>query len=171
MLSDGTIRRLLDACVIGITPEPLPYMIQPASVDLCLGTSFVTIGRRGKRKTLVLPSTETHFPLPPGACVLATTLERITLPSHIMARVEGKSSWGRRFLMVHSTAGFIDPGFDGDITLELKNLSRQILRLPVYEPIAQISFDYLDQPAQRPYGTEGLRSKYQGQIGATEART
>lgn len=170
MLSDGTIRALLDNRTLVIDPPPTPQMIQPASVDLTLGASFCVLSWRGRRTETILLDSDGYFELNSHECALACTAETVELPGHIMARVEGKSTWGRRFLMIHSTAGFIDPGFRGQITLELKNLSPMPLKLPIYQPIAQISFDYLDAPALRPYGSPGLGSKYQGQTGVTAAR-
>lgn len=167
MLSDGTILRLVNDGTVVITPRPVPSAFQPASVDLCLGDTFLLQGSKNEHH---ITARAEPFWLPPGRCALATTLETITLPDHIVARVEGKSTWGRRFLMVHSTAGFIDPGFTGQITLELANISPRALRLYPAERIAQISFEYLDAPAQRPYGSPGLGSKYQGQTGATGPR-
>jgi len=169
MLSDGTIRKLLANNHLVIDPLPPDNAYQPASVDLRLGRSFVAISATGARRPTVLaPHVDTVW-LAPGRCVLATTVERVELPADIVARVEGKSTWGRRFLLVHTTAGFIDPGFHGQITLELTNLSPVALNLPVDEPIAQVSFDYLDAAAVRPYGSAGLDSRYQDQVGATPA--
>ncbi len=170
MLSDASIRKLLSEGSIGINPPPPDCAIQPASVDLRLGNSFVEMTTDG-----ALPLDDSWIPtgavvLQPGQCMLATTHETVTLPSWIVGRVEGKSSWGRKFLMVHSTAGFIDPGFSGEITLELKNMSPTIVILQPGCQIAQISFEYLDRPADRPYGHAELGSHYQGQRGATPSR-
>jgi dCTP deaminase len=101
--------------------------------------------------------------------VLASLVERFVVPDDLVARVEGKSSWARRFLTVHS-AGFIDPGFRGDITMELKNDGGLVLELRPGMVIAQVSFQQMTGPAARPYGTRGLGSHYQGQSGATAAR-
>ncbi len=136
--------------------------IQPASLDVRLGENFI-----------LHPSGEVAdldelfgFTLLPGECVLANLLERLNLPSDLAARVEGKSTWAREFLTIHS-AGFVDPGFKGDITLELKNDGRNVLMLKPGDIIGQISFHPLVAPAQRPYGSPGLQSHYQGQEGAT----
>lgn len=91
------------------------------------------------------------------------------MPSVLCGRVEGKSSWARQGLIVHA-AGFVDPGFRGQLTLELFNMSAEYIPLEYGAPIAQISFDFMDWPAQRPYGHPELRSRYQGQIGPTPAR-
>jgi len=169
MLSDATIKAMLRDGDIGIDPAPPYSAIQPASVDLRLGGDFIRIGLfGGADKPFKLPDGE-PLAIAPGECLLACTAETVRVPAHLVARVEGKSTWGRRFLMVHSTAGFIDPGFHGQITLELKNLNTARLLLPVGAPIAQISFQLLDLPAERPYGTIGLGSHYQGQTGATPA--
>ncbi len=165
MLSDGTIRQLVQDRRIGIWPEPGDAAYQPASVDLNLGGHFL----RQHRRMEIDAKPGDVLTLLPGECVLAHTAQEIAVPDDLVARVEGKSTWGRRFLMVHATAGFIDPGFRGQITLELHNLSPEAIVLTVGDPIAQISFEYLDAPAQRPYGSPGLGSHYQGQTGATAA--
>lgn len=169
MLSDRTIRKLIANGQLALTPPPPDQAFQPASVDLLLGPHFSYREQNGDYKTLTLETGQT-FPLRPDGCVLAHSTEYVRLPRDVVARVEGKSSWGRRFLMVHSTAGFIDPGFEGQITLELKNMSHYSIKLPVGSPIAQISFDWMDGPCDRPYGHPDLASKYQGQTGATPPR-
>ncbi len=161
ILSDRTIRRALFDRRIIISPLPPEQRIQPASVDLTLGTEF-----RTPVKGAVMAASSL-FTILPGECMLGCTAEWVEVPRDMVARVEGKSSWGRRFILVHSTAGFIDPGFKGQITLELVNLSKEPQVLPVGQPICQISFATLDQEAQRPYGHPGLGSHYQGQTGAT----
>jgi dCTP deaminase len=161
MLSDKTIREMLTSGTLVIDPAPKDQQLQPASVDLTLGTEFLS------------PYDDTRmtgravYTLLPGECIIATTAERVEIPTDVVARVEGKSSWGRKFLMVHSTAGFIDPGFRGQITLELKNLSMVSIALSTGCTIAQVSFQWLNTPAERPYGSEGLGSHYQDQSGAT----
>ncbi len=161
ILSDGTIRRALKNGRITIDPMPEDERIQPASVDLTLGAQF-------RSPYNELPTIDMNlYTLLPGECMLACTAETVTIPRNMVGRVEGKSSWGRRFIMIHATAGFIDPGFHGQITLELKNLSSCPQTLPVGQPICQISFADLDQSAQRPYGHPELNSHYQGQTGAT----
>lgn len=168
MASDHTIRQMLDHGVLVISPRPDDWCFQPASVDLRLGGDFLRVMQEGVWQACAEPGE--RFSVDPRECVLATTAETLTLPNHMVARVEGKSSWGRKFLMVHSTAGFVDPGFTGQITLELTNLSPRRLHLTVGEPIAQISFERLDHAAARPYGHPDLGSRYQGQTGATPAR-
>ena len=110
------------------------------------------------------------FILHPGEFVLGSTLERVTLPDDLVARLEGKSSLGRLGLLIHSTAGFIDPGWDGHVTLELSNVAN--LPITIYHgmKIGQISFMQLSEPTSKPYGTASLGSKYQGQRGPTPSR-
>ncbi len=161
IFSDETIRELIESDHIRIEPEPKDWQFQPASLELTLGEEFT----EPYQNTKVI--NKQSYTLLPGECVLATTVERIMLRPWIAARVEGKSSWGRRFLLTHVTAGFIDPGFEGTVTLELVNLSRVSQTLTVGEPIVQLSFHGLDQAAHRPYGHPELNSHYQGQQGAT----
>jgi len=110
------------------------------------------------------------FILHPGEFVLGSTLERVTLPDDLVARLEGKSSLGRLGLLIHSTAGFIDPGWDGHVTLELSNVAN--LPITIYHgmKIGQVSFMQLSEPASAPYGSSTLGSKYQGQRGPTPSR-
>lgn len=139
--------------------------IQPASLDVRLGPEFVD---HPSGREFQLKDDEALY-LRPGKCVLASLVERFVIPAGVVARVEGKSSWARRFLTVHS-AGFIDPGFRGDITMELKNDGGLTLELRPGMVIAQVSFQQMLGPAARPYGSPGLGSHYQGQSGATPAR-
>ena len=110
------------------------------------------------------------FVIHPGEFVLGVTEERVAIPDDIVARIEGKSSIGRLGLIVHATAGFVDPGFKGTLTLEITNLTRVPIKLYPGLLIAQLSFMTLDAPAERPYGSEALGSHYQGQLAATESR-
>lgn len=161
ILSDRSIKNLLGNGEIVIDPSPTPAQIQPASIDLTLGADFLS----------PYENEPVHYPgaytILPGECVLGTTVERIEVPNFLVGRVEGKSSWGRKFLMIHSTAGFIDPGFKGNITLEFTNLSQVSQTLPIGSAIAQISFSWVDHTVDRPYGSDGLNSHYQGQKGVT----
>jgi dCTP deaminase len=109
------------------------------------------------------------YVLLPGRCLLGSTVERVTIPNNLAARVEGKSTLGRVFLVTHCTAGFIDPGFDGQITLEIVNLGPWRILLRPGMKIAQINFTQLTQPCARPYGSPGLGSHYQGQQGPVAA--
>ena len=180
VLSDGTIRRLVDEERIKIRPWD-PAMVQPASVDLKLGTSFrVFHNHRLPAIDLAQPPSgvtehvqiedSANFVLHPGEFVLGSTVEWVELPDDIVARIEGKSSLGRLGLIVHATAGFVDPGFSGTLTLEVTNLTRIPIELWPGLPIAQLSFMTLDRPAERPYGHPDLGSHYHGQVEATESR-
>jgi dCTP deaminase len=180
VLSDGTILRLVADGRIRIDPWD-DAMVQPASVDLRLGDSFrvfhnhraSAIDLRQPPENLteevVVPSEES-FVIHPGEFCLGRTLEWVELPDDIVARIEGKSSLGRLGLIVHATAGFCDPGWQGTLTLELNNLTRVPIKLYPGLPIAQLSFMSLDRAALRPYGSPGLGSHYQGQRAATESR-
>lgn len=161
ILSDASIRKQMYEKRIIIDPEPKDHQLQPASVDLTLGTEFLS-----PYDNRVVEHRE-YYSILPGECILATTAEYLQLPDDLVGRIEGKSSWGRKFIIVHSTAGYVDPGFRGSITLELTNLSRVIQSLPVGESIAQISFEWVDQPVTRPYGSPDLQSHYQDQDGVT----
>ncbi len=110
------------------------------------------------------------FMLHPGEFALGSTLERVAVPTDLVARVEGKSSLGRLGLVIHSTAGFIDAGFDGHITLELANLANLPITLYPGMKIGQISFIKMTSPAEKPYGSGAKGSKYQGQRGPTPSR-
>jgi dCTP deaminase len=179
-ISDGTLRRLVDEGRLVVDPWD-PEMIQPASIDLRLGDSFrvfsnhriTAIDLREVPPNLteeVTISDGDPFVIHPGEFCLGRTLERVELPDDLVARVEGKSSLGRLGLIVHATAGFVDPGWSGTLTLELNNLTRVPIKLYAGLPIAQLSVMALDRAAERPYGSEGLGSHYQGQVAATESR-
>jgi dCTP deaminase len=180
VLSDGTILQYVEEGRIKVDPWD-PKMVQPASIDLRLGDSFrvfhnhraTAIDLRDPPSNLteevVMPDGEA-FVIHPGEFCLGRTLEWVQIPNDVVARIEGKSSLGRLGLIVHATAGFCDPGFEGTLTLELNNLTRVPIRLYPGLPIAQLSFMTLDRPALRPYGSPGLGSHYQGQRAATESR-
>jgi dCTP deaminase len=180
VLSDGTIRRLVAEGHVLIDPWD-EAMVQPASVDLRLGTSFrvfhnhritaIDLAEPPRNLTeLVEVEDDESFVIHPGEFVLGRTQEHVELPDDIVARIEGKSSLGRLGLIVHATAGFVDPGFKGTLTLEITNLTRVPIILWPGKPIAQLSFMALDQPAERPYGHPDLGSHYHGQTEATESR-
>jgi dCTP deaminase len=180
VLSDGTIRRLVADGRVLIDPWD-ETMVQPASVDLRLGTSFrvfhnhritaIDLADPPRNLTeLVEIDDDESFVIHPGEFVLGRTQEHVELPDDIVARIEGKSSLGRLGLIVHATAGFVDPGFKGTLTLEITNLTRVPIILWPGKPIAQLSFMALDQPAERPYGHPELGSHYHGQTDATESR-
>nr|WP_196791266.1 dCTP deaminase [Motilibacter aurantiacus] len=175
-MSDGTIRRLLAEGRLVIDPID-PAQVQPASVDVRLGAEFLVfrnhtaevIDPYEKRDDLMekvrVPEGQ-PFVLHPGEFVLGTTLEAIGLPDDLVARVEGKSSLGRLGLLIHATAGFVDPGWTrGQITLELSNVATLPIKLWPGMRIGQLSFHCLDAPAERPYGHPDLGSKYVGQRG------
>lgn len=162
ILSDITLREMMRKGAIVIDPEPLDWQLQPASIDLTLGRGFMSPYND-------IVSDQDFYLIGAGDCVLGTTEQYIEVPDDMVARVEGKSSWGRKFLQVHSTAGYIDPGFCGTVTLELSNLASVSHLLKVGDPIAQISFSWVDQPVARPYGTEALGSHYQNQDGVTRS--
>ena len=180
VLSDGTIRRLVEEGRIVIDPWD-ETLVQPASVDLRLGDSFrvfhnhrvTAIDLRDPPRNLteeVRIEEGEPFAIHPGEFVLGRTLEQVAIPDDVVARIEGKSSLGRLGLIVHATAGFVDPGFRGTLTLEITNLTRVPIKLYAGGAIAQLSFMALDQPAERPYGSPELGSHYQGQVAATESR-
>lgn len=108
--------------------------------------------------------------LHPGEFLLGSTLEKITLPNDLVARLEGKSSLGRLGLLIHSTAGFVDAGWDGHLTLELSNVANLPITIYAGMKIGQISFLQMTTAADKPYGSDGLKSKYQGQWGPTPSR-
>src|SRR6266496_3876830 len=180
VLSDGTIRRLIEEGRVTIEPWD-PDMVQPASVDLRLGDSFRVFHNHltpaidldsppAHLTELITVPPEKSFVIHPGEFVLGSTLERVTMPDDVVARIEGKSSLGRLGLIVHATAGFVDPGFTGTLTLEITNLTRIPIILWPGKPIAQLSFMALDRPAERPYGHPDLGSHYHGHVEATESR-
>jgi dCTP deaminase len=180
VLSDGTIRRLVDEGRIVMEPWD-PLMVQPASVDLKLGSSFrVFHNHRIQVIDLADPPTgltekvevadDEPFVIHPNEFVLGRTEEHVELPDDVVARIEGKSSLGRLGLIVHATAGFVDPGFAGTLTLEITNFNSVPIVLRPGLPIAQLSFMTLDQAAERPYGHPELGSHYHGQVEATESR-
>ena len=153
-------------------------LVQPASVDLRLGDSFrvfhnhrvTAIDLREPPTNLteeVVVAEDEPFAIHPGEFVLGRTLEQVRIPDDVVARIEGKSSLGRLGLIVHATAGFVDPGFRGTLTLEITNLPRVPIKLYAGLPIAQLSFMTLDAPAEQPYGSPELGSHYQGQTAAT----
>jgi dCTP deaminase len=180
VLSDGTILRFVREGRLKIEPWDTT-MVQPASVDLRLGNTFrVFHNHRAAAIDLAQPPTdlteqikitdEEPFVVHPGEFCLGRTLEWVELPDDVVARIEGKSSLGRLGLIVHATAGFVDPGWKGTLTLEITNLTRVPIKLWAGKPIAQLSFMALDAPALRPYGHPDLGSHYHGQVEATESR-
>ncbi len=180
ILSDRTIREELAAGRIVIDPLD-PTSIQPSSVDLRLDrlfrvflnhtTSVIDVKRNLEELTrLVEIGPDDAFILHPGEFVLGSTFELVGLPDDLVARIEGKSSLGRLGLLIHSTAGFIDAGFAGHITLELSNVASLPITLYPGMKIGQVSFLQMTTPAEQPYGSSAVRSKYQGQRGPTPSR-
>lgn len=181
VLSDRTIREEIARRRIVI--EPLdPSCIQPASVDVHLDRKllvfrtwrspfYVDVKQSQDDLTEAVEIEDDRpFLLPPGEFVLGSTLENISLPDDIVGRLEGKSSLGRIGLLIHSTAGYVDPGWRGHLTLELSNVAKLPVTLYYGMKIGQISFVRLTSAADRLYGDEGLGSKYQGQVEPTASR-
>jgi dCTP deaminase len=180
ILSDRTIREQLAAGRIGIDPFD-DSCVQPSSVDLRLDNLFrvflnhtmpvIDVKQDLEDLTrLVEIAAGDAFILHPGEFVLGSTSERVTLPDDLVARIEGKSSLGRLGLLIHSTAGFIDAGFSGHITLELSNVANLPITLYPGMKIGQVSFLAMTTPADVPYGSSRVGSKYQGQRGPTPSR-
>lgn len=180
ILSDRTIREQLAAGRIGV--EPLADgAIQPSSVDLRLDRYFRvfrnhTLGCIDVKEDLGALTDLTEidldgvFILHPGEFVLGCTLEQVTLPDDLVGRLEGKSSLGRLGLLIHSTAGFVDAGWQGQLTLELSNVANLPITLYPGMKIGQISFIAMSTPADNPYGSRAVGSKYQGQAGPIPSR-
>lgn len=181
LLSDRDIRARVDIGDIELDPFT-PEMLQPASIDVRLDRFFRVFNDR--QYTYVDPAEDQGelteqfsvaqgepWILHPGEFVLGSTLERVHISSQIAARLEGKSSLGRLGILTHSTAGFIDPGFNGYITLELSNVSPLPVKLWPGMKIGQICFFELSSPAEHPYGSQALGSHYQGQRGPTPSRS
>lgn len=177
VLSDGSIRAEIEAGRIVLDPYE-PSNIQPASIDVRCDKLF-RVFHNGRhpyidvRKPMddlterVEIEGDQPFILHPGEFVLGQTLERLTVPNDLVARLEGKSSLGRLGLLIHSTAGFVDSGFTGNITLELSNVANLPITIYYGMPIGQLSFMRLDAPVEKPYGADGMASKYQGQAEPT----
>ncbi len=182
ILSDRTLREQLAAGRIVIDPFD-ESLIQPSSIDVRISNLFrvfrnhtrgvidVKLDMVDLTELIEIPeASEEPFILHPGEFVLGSTLERIGVPDDLVGRVEGKSSLGRLGLLIHSTAGFIDAGFDGHITLELANVASLPITLYPGMKIGQVSFMQMTTPADNPYGTGASGSKYQGQRGPTPSR-
>lgn len=160
LLSDGSLKKIMAHGDLGIIPPPDDIQFQPCSIDLRLGLSW--------QRPDTAPIMSTEYLLHAGQFVIATTAERVTMGKAFVGMVHGRSTWARRGLQVHA-AGLIDPGFSGDITLELVNYGYSTLRLLAGERICQLTVERLDWPAARPYGHPALQSHYQHQMGATVA--
>ena len=180
ILSDRDIRSAIQAGRIGVDPFDSAD-VQPSSIDLHVDRYFRTFHNARHPyidvkkpmdglTELVDVKEEDPFILHPGEFVLGSTLEYVRLPHDLVARLEGKSSLGRLGLLIHSTAGYVDPGFEGHLTLELSNVANLPITIYPGMKIGQISFFKLTSPAENPYGTEKVGSKYQGQRGPTPSR-
>ncbi len=180
VLSDRAIERLIEAGAIAIDPYD-PSLMQPASLDVRVDRLFrvfrnsrypyIDVKQEQEDLTELVEVVDGEpFILHPGEFVLGSTLERVKLPDDLVARLEGKSSLGRLGLLIHSTAGFIDPGWDGHVTLELSNVANLPITIYPGMKIGQLSFVQLSEPTANPYGSTGLGSKYQGQRGPTASR-
>ena len=180
ILSDRDIRTAIAAGHIGIDPFD-ERDVQPSSVDLHVDRFFRTFhNARHPFIDVKIPmddltevvevKEEEAFILHPGEFVLGSTMEYVKLPDNLVARLEGKSSLGRLGLLIHSTAGYVDPGFEGHLTLELSNVANLPITIYPNMKIGQISFFQLTSPAENPYGSGAVGSKYQGQRGPTPSR-
>ncbi|MER8099453.1 dCTP deaminase [Kitasatospora sp. NPDC059811] len=181
LLSDKDIRTEIDLGRVVVDPFD-PAMIQPSSIDVRLDRFFRVFENhryphidpseeQPDLTRLVEPEGDDAFILHPGEFVLASTYEVISLPDDVASRLEGKSSLGRLGLLTHSTAGFIDPGFNGHVTLELSNVATLPIKLYPGMKIGQLCLFRLSSPSEHPYGSERYGSRYQGQRGPTPSRS
>ncbi|NQX34883.1 dCTP deaminase [Herbiconiux sp. VKM Ac-2851] len=181
LLSDRDIRTQIRENRVSLEPFD-PAMVQPSSVDVRLDRYFRLFDNhkypfidpaadQPELTRLIEAKPDEPFILHPGEFVLGATYERVSLPDDLAARLEGKSSLGRLGLLTHSTAGFIDPGFSGHVTLELSNVATLPIKLWLGMKIGQLCFFQLSSPAERPYGSTEYSSRYQGQRGPTASRS
>ncbi|WP_181309802.1 dCTP deaminase [Nocardioides campestrisoli] len=181
LLSDRDILAEIDAGRIGLTPWD-EEMLQPSSVDIRLDRFFRVFENhryphidpaadQSDLTRMVEPDGDEPFILHPGEFVLGSTYEVCSLPDDVAARVEGKSSLGRLGLLTHATAGFVDPGFSGHVTLELANVATLPIKLYPGMKIGQLCFFRLSSPAEHPYGSAKYGSRYQGQRGPTPSKS
>jgi dCTP deaminase len=181
LLSDRDILIEIDKERVQLEPFE-PTMVQPSSVDVRLDRFFRVFENhryphidpsedQPDLTRMVEPQGDEPFILHPGEFVLGSTYEVVTLPDDVAARLEGKSSLGRLGLLTHSTAGFIDPGFSGHVTLELSNVATLPIKLWPGMKIGQLCFFRLSSPSEHPYGSEKYGSRYQGQRGPTPSRS
>ncbi|MGH8958734.1 MAG: dCTP deaminase [Acidimicrobiia bacterium] len=180
ILSDRDLKVELESGRLVVDPVS-PDAIQPSSIDLRIGHHFrvfantrypyIDVRKPMEDLTeLVEVAGDEPFILHPGEFVLGTTLERVEIPNDLVARLEGKSSLGRLGLLIHSTAGFVDAGFRGHLTLELSNVANLPITLYPRMKIGQISLFRMSSPADKPYGSDRLGSKYLDQVGPTPSR-
>ena len=181
LLSDGDIKKAVASGRFVIEPYD-EELVQPSSVDVRLDRYFRVFAnhrhiaidpskQQDDLTELVVTKGDEPFILHPGEFVLASTYERVTLPDDLAGRVEGKSSLGRLGLLTHATAGFIDPGFTGHVTLELSNVATLPIVLYPGMKIGQLCLLRMETPVERPYGSSGVGSHYQGQRGPTASRS
>jgi dCTP deaminase len=181
LLSDRDIKAELGAGRIALEPYE-PEMVQPSSIDVRLDRFFRLFDNhkypfidpaedQPELTRFVELDADQPFILHPGEFVLGSTFEMVSLPDDVAARLEGKSSLGRLGLLTHSTAGFIDPGFSGHVTLELSNVATLPIKLWPGMKIGQMCFFRLSSAAERPYGSAEYASRYQGQRGPTASRS
>jgi dCTP deaminase len=181
LLSDRDIRKEIESTRISLEPFD-PEMVQPSSVDVRIDRYFRVFENhkyphidpsveQAELTRLVEPDGDEPFILHPGEFVLGSTYEVVSLPDDVSARLEGKSSLGRLGLLTHSTAGFIDAGFSGHVTLELSNVATLPIKLYPGMKIGQLCFFRLTSPAESPYGSGASGSRYQGQRGPTPSRS
>ncbi|MET0235642.1 MAG: dCTP deaminase [Kibdelosporangium sp.] len=180
LLSDRDLTKELESGRLGVEPYD-PAMLQPSSIDVRLDRYFRVFDnsrythidpmlQQDELTSLVEQEGEDPFVLHPGEFVLGSTFELVTLPDDVAGRLEGKSSLGRLGLLTHSTAGFIDPGFSGHITLELSNVANLPITLWPGMKIGQLCLFRLSSAAEHPYGSKQAGSRYQGQRGPTPSR-
>ena len=181
LLSDRDLLTEIDNQRVSIEPFDVE-MVQPSSIDIRLDRMFRVFENHRyphidpsieqvDLTRLIAPEGDDPFILHPGEFVLGSTLEVVSLPDDIAGRLEGKSSLGRLGLLTHSTAGFIDPGFSGHVTLELSNVATLPIKLFPGMKIGQLCLFRLSSPADHPYGSEKYGSRYQGQRGPTPSRS
>ena len=181
LMSDRDIRASIEAGQIGLEPLEMD-LLQPSSFDVRLDRFFRLFDNhkyafidpaedQSDLTQLIEVDPNEAFILHPGEFVLGSTYEFVTLPDNIAARLEGKSSLGRLGLMTHSTAGFVDPGFKGHVTLELANVSNLPIKLWPGMKVGQLCFFQLSSPSETPYGSEKYNNRYQGQRGPTASRS
>jgi dCTP deaminase len=181
LMSDRDIRASIEAGQIGLEPLEMG-LLQPSSIDVRLDRFFRLFDnhkyafidpaeQQDELTRLIEVDSAEPFILHPGEFVLGSTYEFVTLPDDVAARLEGKSSLGRLGLLTHSTAGFVDPGFKGHVTLELSNVATLPIKLWPGMKIGQLCFFKLTSPSEHPYGSEKYSSRYQGQRGPTASRS
>ena len=181
LLSDRDIRAEVESGRVRLDPYE-PTMVQPSSIDVRLDRFFRVFENhryphidpaqeQSELTREVEPVGDEPFILHPGEFVLGSTYEVVSLPDDVAARLEGKSSLGRLGLLTHSTAGFIDPGFTGHVTLELSNVATLPIKLYPGMKIGQLCFFRLTSPSEHPYGSAASGSRYQDQRGPTPSRS